>query len=196
MIVMSGNAASASPDKPGFAIVELWLSALQQLFNSFDPSPFHERDLDRDAEEYIVGAADELRSVQPIRLIIHLPAEQLPATRSFDVEKAIQHYFSYRLEETRRSMRFHFREARVALTIGVAFLIVCITIRQLAFVVPGGPVARVLQEGLLILGWVAMWRPLQLLLYDWWPIRHRSRLYARLAEIRVEVRPTTKSAAR
>jgi hypothetical protein len=172
------------------ATIQLWLSKVQQLFNSFDPSPFHEKDSDRDAEEYIVGAVDELRSSLPIRLVVNLPAEQLSESRTFDLEKAVQHYFAYRLDETHRNLRFHFREGRIALAIGVAFLIVCITIRQLAFGMPGGPVARVLQEGFLILGWVAMWRPLQLLLYDWWPIRHRARLYARLATMQVETRST------
>ena len=87
------------------ATIEVWLSTLQQLFNSFDPSPFHERDLDRDAEEYIVGTADEFRSTQLIRLIVHLPSEQVPANPSFDLEKAVQHYFAYRRDETRRTGR-------------------------------------------------------------------------------------------
>ena len=42
------------------AKIEISLSRLSQLFNSFDPSPFHERDLDPDAEEYIVGSAEEV----------------------------------------------------------------------------------------------------------------------------------------
>ena len=37
------------------AKIEISLSRLSQLFNSFDPSPFHERDLDPDAKEYTVG---------------------------------------------------------------------------------------------------------------------------------------------
>jgi hypothetical protein len=39
--------------------LEVRLSTLRQLFNSLDPSPFHEKDLDREAEEYIVGWANE-----------------------------------------------------------------------------------------------------------------------------------------
>lgn len=170
------------------ATIEVWLSKLQQLFNSFDPSPFHERDLDRNAEDYIVGTADEFSSTLPIRLVVHLPGEQLSAARSFDVEKAVRHYFAYRHDETRRLLRFHFREGRVALAIGVAFLVICVSVRQLTFAMSGGMAARSLQEGLLILGWVAMWRPLQVLLYDWWPIVHRSRLYARLAEMQVDLK--------
>jgi hypothetical protein len=33
------------------AVIEISLGRLQQLFNSFDPSQFPDRDLDHDAEE-------------------------------------------------------------------------------------------------------------------------------------------------
>ena len=44
-------------------------------------------------------------------------------------------------------------------------------------------------EGLTILGWVAMWRPLQTYLYDWWPLRDERRNLERLARMRVSVVP-------
>ncbi len=59
--------------------IEINLSRLAQLFNSLDPSPFHERDLDHDAEDYIVGSAEEASRHYPLALVIHLPADQLPA---------------------------------------------------------------------------------------------------------------------
>ena len=40
------------------AVMAVSLDKLQQLFNSFDPSSFPERDLDHDAEEYIVRWAE------------------------------------------------------------------------------------------------------------------------------------------
>lgn len=48
--------------------------------------------------------------------------------------------------------------------------------------------ARVIGESLLILGWVANWRLLEIFLYDWWPIVRRRALYRRLAAARVEIR--------
>ena len=54
---MSETAMDDSPDPD--ANIEIKLSRMQQLFNSFDPSPFHERDLDQDAEAYIVDSVDE-----------------------------------------------------------------------------------------------------------------------------------------
>jgi hypothetical protein len=55
------------------ASIEISLGKLQQLFNSLDPSPFHDRDLDHDAEEYIVGWAEEFALPRPLKLFIYLP---------------------------------------------------------------------------------------------------------------------------
>lgn len=175
---------------PRSPTVEVWLSKPQQLFNSFDPSPFHEKDLDRDAEEYIVGSADEFPLAQEVKLVIHLPPDQLPLAQDLDLKKAVHNYFAYRREEMRRRLRFQFREGRAALAIGLGFLIVCISLRQLALVVAGDAIGRILQEGLLIAGWVAMWRPLQIFLYDWWPIRHRARIFGKLASMSVSILPS------
>ena len=59
------------------ATIEIRLSQPQQLFNSLDPSPFHERDLDQDAEAYIVDSADEYPLKSPLMLVIYLPADQI-----------------------------------------------------------------------------------------------------------------------
>ena len=55
---------------------------------------------------------------------------------------------------------------------------------------PGGVWPEIVDEGLYIVGWVAMWRPLEIFLYDWRPIWHRYRLFAKLSRIPVVVRVT------
>src|SRR3974390_2188227 len=69
--------------------IEISLSRLSQLFNSLDPSPFHERDLDHDAEDYIMGSAGEAPRQHPLALVIHLPADQLPAQGLPELREAI-----------------------------------------------------------------------------------------------------------
>ncbi len=168
-------------------IIDVRISDLRQLFNSLDPSPFHEKDLDRDAEEYIVGWADEFPPGAALELVIHLPADQVEIAKKRDLRRAVSNYFSHRAEESRRRMRFQLREGRSALTIGLAFLVVCMLLRQLAVSISEPTLEKILQEGFLILGWVAMWRPLQIFLYDWWPVLHYRRLYRRLAAMPVRV---------
>ena len=51
------------------------------------------------------------------------------------------------------------------------------------------PIGRVIEESLLIFGWVANWRPIEVFLYDWWPIVRRRNLYQRLSAAHVTLRP-------
>lgn len=168
--------------------IKIRLQTLGQLFNSLDPSPFHEKELDKDAEDYIVGSVDEIPLPQPLSLLIELPKDQLALEDSASVQDAVRNHFAYRLEDGRRRLRFQFREGRIALLIGLLFLSLCVVVRELIFAPLSGAAAEMVAEGLLILGWVAMWRPLQIFLYDWWPVRHQLRLYAKLARMPVVLR--------
>ena len=171
------------------AAIEISLGRLQQLFNSLDPSPFHDRDLDHDAEEYIIGSAEEIALPRPLKLIIHLPQSEASKSDLPTVERAIHNYFLYQQRQIQRRLRLLFRDGRIALLIGTAFLLVCILIRQAAHSFGSGAAAEVVAEGMLIVGWVAMWRPLEIFLYDWWPLRRRARVLGKLSTVPVSVRP-------
>lgn len=54
-----------------------------------------------------------------------------------------------------------------------------------------GPITRVIEESLIIFGWVANWKPIEIFLYEWWPIVRRRDLYRQLARAEVELRPFT-----
>lgn len=172
------------------ATIEIRLNRLQQLFNSLDPSPFHDRDLDQDAEDYLVDSADEYPIKKPLTLVIHVPADQLEPAAVAALPQAIHNYFAYRMNETRRRLRFFLRDGRIALLVAIAFLLGCILLRQLARAMGEGLVLQIIDEGLYIVGWVAMWRPLEIFLYDWRPIWRRGRLFAKLSQIPVIVRAT------
>jgi hypothetical protein len=187
------NQMSDSTESDGLVAetkIEINLNRLSQLFNSLDPSPFHERDLDQDAEDYIVGSAEEAPRQHPLRLVIHLPAEQLPHTGAPDLATAIHHYFAYRETHERRRLRLLFRDGRIALVTGLAFLLSCMLLREVALSFGSGTIFHIIGEGMLISGWVAMWRPLEIFLYEWVPIRRRCRILAKLAKTPVKVQPT------
>jgi hypothetical protein len=169
----------------GTYLIEIRLRELKQLFNTLDPSPFHERDLDPAAEEYLVSAAREI-GVRPCKLVLHLPA-QTTDDEAVGVVTAIRHYFDYRSRHTRQLLRLLLGRGAISLVIGLAFLGACLVLRQL-FVGAGNSGMTILSEGLLILGWVAMWRPVEVFLYDWWPELGRRRLFDRIAHMQIETR--------
>jgi hypothetical protein len=165
-------------------LIELKLNEPAQLFNSFDPSPFHERDLDADAAEYLINAFRELHGHKHVKLVVYL-AETQPETTTF-IQSSIGNYFRYREMVTRFQVKQRLRLGRSSLVVGLLFLFVCSFIRLW---LPTEDMAmRTINEGLLIIGWVAMWKPLEILLYEWWPLLADSRLYGRLSEIPVEVK--------
>lgn len=167
-------------------LIELKLNGLNQLFNSMDPSPFRERDLDDNAEEFIVSWASEHPRQHDLKLVVHLaekPTE--PPCPELAVSEAVAHYFDYRATMTLHELKRLFREGRAALIVGLLFLGICqLGASALAETSGWRAIAR---EGLLIVGWVAMWKPLDIALYRWWPLVSRRRLYHRLATMPVEV---------
>jgi hypothetical protein len=175
-----------SEQEPSEGVIRLRLAKVDQLFNSLDPSPFHERDLDTNAEEYIVAWARELPRDVELRIHIDLPAEELQRARARGAGLAIGNYFGYRADLIQRELRELFRMGRRYLSIGLVVLMACLLANHLLrTAAPDNPVMRVIEESLLILGWVANWKPLETFLYDWWPVRRRLRLYRRLQKAAV-----------
>jgi hypothetical protein len=172
--------------------IKLKLHDLQQLFNSMDPSPFIERDLDDDAEEFIVSWAQELPPDAPVRLRVYL--EQWPAEDPGDlVRQAVHNYFAHRAKLTEAEFRRLMKQGRTSLFIGLVFLGGCLVIIRTLLSGESGAWAGVLRESLTIAGWVAMWRPMQIYLYDWWPLRRKGRVYATLSRMAVDVVPPGKT---
>jgi hypothetical protein len=169
-------------------LIEISLNQVQQLYNSFDPSPFHEKDLDDEADRYIFTAAREIGADKPFKLVIHLPGEAAGAADARAIESSIRKHFLYRLQTARRDLRHELSRGRTSLVIGLAFLAVCMIGREVALGFVPSAVQRILSEGLLIIGWVAMWGPLEVFLYGWWPIAGTCRILERLALLDVEIR--------
>ena len=180
-------AASAAGRAPS-AVLDLHLGEIRQIFNAMDPAPFRERDLDPNAEDYIVGWGRETRSGEPLGLVVRLSRE--PATRESAgmLRDAVHAYFRQRAEATRRQLRQLFRVGRVSLLIGLAFLAAAIVIGEfVAGLVGKASYGGIIKESFVIGGWVALWRPLEIFLYDWWPIRAEAKLFDRLGEMDVRL---------
>lgn len=73
---------------------------------------------------------------------------------------------------------------------GLLFLAACLGVSELFAKIGQSSSSMILKESLTIGGWVAMWRPLEIYLYDWWPIRVEQRMLERLARMRVTLSPS------
>jgi hypothetical protein len=170
--------------------IEVQISEISQLFDTLDPFPFPERDLDRDAEEFIVGWARELPRDHPLDIVIHLPESEMKKHDRKDIRAAMSQFFEYRAGVIGRDLNELFRVGRLSLAIGLSVLAVTLAASQaIGGRLDPSPLVRFMEESLIILAWVANWRPIEIFLYDWWPLVRRRNLYRRLAAATVQFKP-------
>jgi hypothetical protein len=171
--------------------IRLRLPEIGKLFNAMDASPLPERDLSDDVEAFLFAWTEELGSGTAVSLVIQLERGPDDAESTRLVEAAVQHYFAYRAERVRIQFAQLMREGRRSLAIGLLFLFSCFVAREFMGALSDGPIASFMQESVVIAGWVAMWRPMEIYLYEWWPLRRRRRILERMSRmpVRLELRP-------
>jgi hypothetical protein len=169
----------------GTATVSLRVRDVAQLFNSFDPSPFWDRDLDREAAQFIEDEFSDRQSAERWHLNVH--TQEGGASRE-DLQAAIEHYYTRLTGSAQRDLAAHLQMGQLALLGGIGIFLACMGAREL-LQRSLNELPQMLDEGLIILAWIAMWRPVEVLAYEWVPLLHKRRLYERLAGIRVAVRP-------
>jgi hypothetical protein len=171
------------------SVIKVRVPDVSRLFNAIDPSPFRDKDIDPAAEQFIVSWAKELPRTLPLTLIVHVDQPAPSRDEAGLLGDAIHEFFRQRAIAFRQRLRMLFRTGRISLLIGLAFLVSSIVVADVvAAWMSGSHVAEIVREGVSIGGWVAMWRPLEIFLYDWWPIREEARLADRLAVMPVHIR--------
>lgn len=173
-------------------LIELQLETLDQLFDPLDPFPTPSRDLAKGAEEFIVSWARDLPQRCDIALRFYLPSLEARVSDTDALKLAIESHFTYRANRCRGDLKELVTIGQISLVIGLGVLAGCILLREIvrSLLAPGA-FSGFLAESLVIVGWVANWRPIDVFLYDWWPIERRRRLFLKLAAAPVEIASRT-----
>lgn len=174
----------------GKILIEIKLSSVMQLFNSFDPAPFHEKELDSDAEHYIVDTVKDFPQKTRFKLVIYLPLEIARTDQAMKIAPAIHNHFQYKMLVAERKFRSHLRYGRTTLLIGLSFLTIALLARQLFSALENYLIAQVFADALLIIGWAAMWEPITVLLYELWPITQLKKTYEKISTMEIDIVPT------
>ena len=144
----------------GQPVLDVRVESVEQLFDNRDPAPFRDRDLDPALVEYLLDGAKDLMSL-PLRLNIWLGTSP-----SVDVPRAVKAYFQHEIDRTNRHRKEQVRAGLIGLAIAIAVLVALIAVVAIAERRLTGTVGTALAEVLVIVGWVLMWRPLDVLVYD------------------------------
>ena len=169
--------------------IVLHLDSVDQLVEPSANSPFLKRRLREDAEEFIVESATALPRKAAAKLVVLLPEDE--GVEVATVADAVHQHFTCRRVEAEKELSRTIGWGWRSLLIGLVFLSLVIALAEvIRRFLPPGNFSSVIQIGLSILAWVALWRPGELLLYEWYPFRRDARIFRKLeqAEIQLGIR--------
>jgi hypothetical protein len=171
----------------GKTSIELKLKTPHQLFDERDPAPFRERDLDDDAVRYIIDSYKGISTdAEDIKLSLYFAEMGTFRNEGDVIPKAIRAFFEYETELKHRELRETFREGFISLFIGLTFLLLCSWFSHSSYA-ESGLLQTFTKEWLMLMGWVSMWRPINIFLYEWWPIRETMKTMQELSQVEIEV---------
>jgi hypothetical protein len=174
----------------GRILIEIKLSSVMQLFNSFDPAPVHEKELDSAAEHYIVDTVKDFSRKTGFKIVIYLPPEIAMTERAQKIPQAIHNHFAYRVLVQDRKFRMRFRHGRFTLLVGLTFLAIALIARQTVPIhIRSLLFSQIIADALLIIGWAAMWEPVTVLLYELWPIIELKHIYEKISTMEIDILP-------
>ncbi|WP_266182309.1 hypothetical protein [Dyella humicola] len=185
---ITGSPAGTPVDDAHADVLDLYVVELAHLFDAMDLAPLRERDLDAKTDAFIVEWAQELPPEKSLQLVIHLGNPSITGQDTVMVAEAVHAYYGQRAHVTRRGLKKLFRVGRISLLIGVLFVGAATLIGEaLLAVMSSERSARLIEDSLVIGAWVALWRPMEIFLYDWWPIRAEACLFERLSKLQVRL---------
>ena len=164
----------------------LELHDVDQLLIAPDSLFYGKRMLNADAEEVIIEEVTKASSNDQIHLKIHLREDEI--SRKDEISTAIHQHFTYRRKKSERQLQKTLQLGWQSLLISIVFLGLLISLTLVIIkLLPEGGLSITFREILIILGWVSLWRPADLLLYEWRPFKREINLFRKLEQCKVEI---------
>ena len=173
----------------GEQVIQIQVDSADEILDSKDPAPFKGQILDDDFLDYIESLSDETSHKTPLRINIVIE-KQLPhqtPTNSAIISQALKEHFEYKIERKKGEIRKYLRTARLFLIMGLVLLSICLMIAHTLLRSEESLLRSALREGVIIFGWVSMWRPLEIMMFDWYPHYDRIRYFRKISNAQVHI---------
>jgi hypothetical protein len=164
--------------------ITLHLNDIRYLFEAPIPDPALGRFSEDSGIDVIINELEPRSLRRPLHTTLALPANQLTPDIEAKTLEAIRHYCTVQLRWVENEQRAVRRLGMQKLQIGLFFLATCLFLS--AFWSQVGFLPEFLQtflvEGFIIVGWVSLWHPVEILLYEWWPHRRDAQHYKHIRD--------------
>lgn len=184
---LSQRPPKTGPITESQGVVSIHINNLRQFFNSLDPSPFRERDLDAKAAQFIETYANATNTRDPLIIRIFLDTE-ISKSEERETVDAVRFYYETERDHAKVDLKSILREGQTSLLVGILIFIVCIAASASVETTSQSSWWSVtLTQSFTVLAWVALWKPIETVLYRWWPTFSRIRLLSRIAGATVQI---------
>jgi hypothetical protein len=174
----------------------LHLDEIGKFFNIPDPDPLAGNQL---FEPGIDRVYDQVRAsglkCDP-HLILYLPKKQVNPKNEQNLKTGIEDYCKFQVYKIQNSLEMQKRQGRRTLIYGLTILIICLLLSGIGFYLTSiAPTAFLyalggfMYNGFMIIGWVSLWTPTSMLLFERWPDIISKKTYEKIMEMTIEIRP-------
>jgi hypothetical protein len=137
------------------------IASVDDLLDPYSVEPLERRPLRDEIRDRILSAWIDTREERPSHLVVQMPADQ----RRPDLDRRLSTAIRNDLEATYAAtgrLRAFTRSERHEAWIGIGFLAVCLTLSGvLEHFADEQGILDGIAQGIVVLGWVALWRPAQ-----------------------------------
>ncbi len=161
--------------------VTITLESAEELFTAPEAEPLAGRFETHSGMDRLLDHLTPAATRAPFTVVVEVPGAD--AHLRSRLQPAIAGYVAHRVADLRAAKRRIERRGYTELALGLVFLAACLLLSSAAVAVPAGPewLGFVVAEGLVIVGWIVLWHPVDMLLFERWPLRREIRLLEAIA---------------
>ena len=175
------DATQSSAARDEFAIR---LKSIEELFWEFDARPLAERSITGDARWAMLDEWDRVRERQPQALVVYVPASERATTDEKAVTTA-NHATLASASAPQNRVHPLSRQEKVAARLGIAFWFLSIVVSTAIERSSEDVLAEGISQGIILVGWVALWRPAERFMVEVVPHVFNRRRFAEFKDIEV-----------
>ncbi len=165
--------------------ITLHLDNLEQFFAVPESNPFVPHTQFDPGIDTLVGELKPKALIRKVRTTIVLPPNQINPDAETQLRAALTQYCQHYIRKNRQDLISLRWQGIKALQNGLIFLGACLLLSTLfenAETLQEW-VRRLGSEGFLIAGWVSLWHPIEILLYEWWPFSRQIHIHESIMQM-------------
>ena len=176
--------SGASPDVPASRELAVRVGTVDELFSAWQAVSVQSRSLNDGVRAFLLDEWERVRTLNPSTLTVYAPAHEREATDVEAVGEALRADLR-RYSQTLRRARPLTRTEKIAAWLGLAVFLVSIAISTSLDRISSAVLVAGVSQGIVVLGWVALWAPAQTAALDILPHHFARKRYAELAGLEV-----------